>query len=87
MTQVHTPLTAPTPSTPSAWYSVEEVTVISPPDGVSTAWGILTESNGEFLRKEDDATHYWLAQNRNCALSHVLYLNGHTNDLPVCTCQ
>jgi hypothetical protein len=86
MTQILTPLTAPTPSTPTPWYCVSEVTVISP-EGASIAWGIFRESDEEFFRTEDDATHYWLAKTRNCAILHVRYLNGHTSEFPTCICQ
>jgi hypothetical protein len=85
MTELLTPLTAPTPTTPTPWYCVGEVTVISP-DGVITGWGIFSESTSEFIRAEDDTTQLWLAKTRNCAILHVRYLNGHSSEFPTCIC-
>jgi len=81
------PLTAPTPATPSPWYFVEPVTVINP-DGVGTAWAIGVEGkDGEFLSTDEDESFPWFAKTKACALSHVRYLNGITAEFPTCTCH
>jgi hypothetical protein len=84
---VLTPLTAPTPSTPSAWYALTEVLVIYPDGTTEVAFGIQVEgTEEEVLRREDDATAWWLAESKECAFSHIRYLNGMTAEFPTCTC-
>lgn len=84
-----TPLTAPTPSVPSPWYALTEVLIIyTDVDFTDVAYGIEIEgTDGDYLRQEDDATKPWLAKSKECAISHIRYLNGMTADFPVCTCR
>jgi hypothetical protein len=80
-----TPISAPTPTTPTPWYAIQELQVVSP-DGVSHGWGIICERSGELLNAEQ-GKRPWLALSKECALLHVRYLNGMTAEFPACICR
>lgn len=94
MTELLTPLTAPTPSVPSPWYALMNITIIyTDRDFTGEGWGIQIENSvgdvdgKDYLRCEDDVTRPWIARTKECAISHIKYLNGITADFPVCDCE
>jgi hypothetical protein len=65
-------------------YAIQSLSVVSP-EGITDAWGVLHEPTETLFSFTNGAP--FIASDKACAFSVVRFLNGITNDLPVCTCQ
>ena len=65
-------------------YAIQPIVVVSP-DGFTDYWGILHEPSDQLFTLSGGAV--FVASDKACALSTVRFLNGLTEELPVCTCQ